>query len=302
VARREVVRLPVAGQMRDHVSYSELRLFEQCEWKWYLVKALGLGADERSLPMEFGSAIHSTLEKAFSPDATPSQEELDLEFRSAYEKNVEGLELQPHEVEERERLRELGPKIVRDALACPDLQGIRPMKNELALMVPIARTDGLDVKFKGFVDFVYAKRLKTKTVIYIADFKTCTWGWPAAKLMDPKVCAQILLYKHFFCKITGANPRDVSAAFILLRKTPREGDSSVSVEKIGAGPKVLQSALDFLQGTITGMHSGEYRKNRESCVRRWVDPVTKEDREARCPFFETTECPSADVPGVSTPR
>lgn len=286
----DIVRLPLYGQLREHVSYSELRLFRSCEWRWFLTNVAGLRQPERSLAMEFGSAIHSTLELAFAPGERPSLGSLAESFSSAFEKGLEGLEIDPSDLPERDRLREIGPTIVRDALACPDLQGIVPLRNELRLEEPIARTDGLDVKFKGYVDFIFVKKLAKKRVIYIADFKTCTWGWPYDKLSDPEVCAQILLYKHFFCKLTGAPPRDVSAAFILLKKTPRPGDATVQVAKIPAGPKVLEGAMDFLQGSITKMHGYSYQKNRGSCVREWIDSKTKEPRSAKCPFYQTENC------------
>jgi len=167
-------------------------------------------------------------------------------------------------------------------------------------MQPIGRTDGLDIKFKGFIDILFVKRLKTKSVIYVADFKTCQWGWPATKFRDIEVISQILLYKHFFCKLTGADPKNVTAAFILLKKKPKRTsekgvipetfDLCVEVEKISAGPKATQAALDYLQGSITAMHSYSYVKNFEVCSRSWIDQETKEEREAHCPFLNTEDC------------
>lgn len=289
---RDVVRLPIAGQLREHISYSEIRLFGECEWRWYLDQVMGMKVPERSLHLAFGSAIHRAMELAFSQDRPPLGD-VDAVLLSELDRELEGLELQKHELEERERLRWLAPTIVRDALACPDLQGIIPLKSELGLMVPIDRTDGLDVKFKGFVDFIYVKQLARKRVIYIADFKTCTWGWSYEKLTDPLVCAQILLYKHFFCKMTGAEPRDVSAAFILLKKSPPAGRPTVEVAKIGAGPKVLSQAIELLQGSISRMQSGTYRQNREACQRFWTDPVTKEERSWQCRHYGTPDCPAS---------
>lgn len=280
------------GQLRPHVSYSEVRLFNLCEWRWYLHHVFQQYQDERALAMEFGSAIHSALELMYGPERL-SVDDAMWKALSEFEKNLEGLELREDEGRDLMRLSWLVPRILRDCLSCPDLQGVEPLRTELRLLEPISRTDGLDIKFKGFVDFIFKKKLKRKTVIYIADFKTCQWGWPSQKLMDDEVCAQIVLYKYFFCRMTGANPRDVSVAFILLKKSPRPGDSHVQVCKVGGGPKALEKALNYIQTTITRMHSGSYRMNTESCVQSWTDRTTGELREIRCPYLDTNLCASS---------
>lgn len=287
--------LPVLGQLKGHVSFSEISQFNQCEWKWYLNVILKQAVEERALAMEFGSAIHSALEMIYGPDKM-SLEDASWLALTEFEKNLEGLELREDEGRELMKLSWLVPRILKDCLDCPELQGITSLRNELRIMEPISRSDGLDLKFKGFVDFIFEKKLKRKTVIYIADFKTCQWGWLPQKLMDPQVCAQILLYKHFFCRMTGADPKNVSCAFILLKKSPRPGESHVQVCKIGGGPKAMQTALEYLQRSITRMHSGSYRMNTDSCIFSWTDRVTKELRENRCPYLKTDLCASSCTP------
>ncbi len=290
------MHLPVLGQLRPHISYSEARLFETCQWKWYLSKVLGQAVDERSLAMEFGSSIHTGMECLYGPrddGSVPTVEEADAVTLEAFEQNTKGLELSAAESMDLMKLSWLVPRILSDCLSCPDLQGIQPLRTELQILEPLGRTDGLDVLFKGFVDFIFVKKLKRKTVIYIADFKTCVWGWPAKKLMDPKVIAQILLYKHFFCRLTGADPKNVTAAFILLKKAPPQGEPHVEVKKVGGGPKALQEALDWIQSSVTAMHSGHYRMNTDECVRHWTDRTTGLEVEARCPYLRTDLCPSA---------
>lgn len=277
------------GQLKAHVSYSEVRQFNQCEWKWYLNVILKQQVEERALAMEFGSAIHSALELMYGPERL-SVEDATNKALEEFEKNLEGLELREDEGRELMKLSWLVPRILRDCTTNEDLQGIVPLKTELRIMEPIARTDGLNLNFKGFVDFIFEKKLKRKRVIYIADFKTCQWGWLPQKLMDPEVCAQILLYKYFFCRLTGADPKDVTCAFILLKKNPRPGDSHVQVCKVGGGPKALERAIEYLQTTITKMHSGSYKMNTESCVFSWIDRATEELREIRCPYLGTDLC------------
>jgi hypothetical protein len=301
----ETVHLPLYGQLKEHVSFSELRLFNECSWKWYLIKVAGHTPTDRSFQMDFGKAVHSGMEVLYGPGGgdpdAASQHALRL-----YDEALGTIgPLHPTDAKEAERLRGyILPKMFRDCLDCPELQGIRPLRSELQLMQPIARTDGLEVLFKGFIDFIFVKRLKTKTVIYIADFKTCQWGWPAKKLQDIEVISQILLYKHFFCKLTGADPRNVTPAFILLKKRPRRTspkgelpetfDLSVEVAKVGGGPKATERALEYMQRSISEMHSYSYERNFGACVRSWIDQETDEERVARCPFAGTDLCPSSE--------
>lgn len=286
---KERISLPLCGQLKEHVSFSELRLFNECEWKWVLLKVFGQQTDERSYAMDFGKAVHSGMEAMYGPEG--SVEKGTESALALYDEALKTLDLS-HSSDHKEayRIRECIPGFYRDCAVCPELQGIKTLKSELQLMQPIVRTDGLDIKFKGFIDIVFVKRLKIKTVIYIADFKTCQWGWPAKKFQDIEVISQLLLYKHFFCKMMGADPKNVSIAFILLKKKPKDGELCVDVVKISAGPKATEKALEYMQKAITGMHSYSYGKNYGSCVRSWKDPETKEERVARCPFAGTEKC------------
>jgi hypothetical protein len=286
------VHLPLCGQLKEHVSFSELRLFNECQWKWVLLKVFGQQTDERSFQMDFGKAVHSGMEVMYSPGG--SIEKATENALALYDEALKTLDLShPSDYAEAHRIRDCIPGFYRDCAVCPELQGIKTLKSELQLMEQIERTDGLNIKFKGFIDIVFVKRLKIKTVIYVADFKTCQWGWPAKKFQDIEVISQLLLYKHFFCKMMGADPKNVSLAFILLKKKPKAGELCVEVAKISAGPKATEKALEYMQRAITGMHSYSYEKNYGSCVRSWKDPETKEERVARCPFAGTEKCPGS---------
>jgi len=286
------VHLPLCGQLKEHVSFSELRLFNECQWKWVLLKVFGEQTEDRSFQMDFGKAVHSGMEVMYGSDG--SIEKATENALAIYDEALKTLDLShPSDRAEAHRIRDCIPGFYRDCAVCPELQGIKTLKSELQLMQPIDRTDGLNVKFKGFIDIVFVKKLKRKTVIYVADFKTCQWGWPAKKFQDIEVISQLLLYKHYFCKMMGADPKNVSLAFILLKKKPKDGELCVEVAKISAGPKATEAALNYMQKAITGMHSYSYEKNYGSCVRSWKDPETKEERVVRCPFAGTDKCPGS---------
>lgn len=289
---RERVHLPLCGQLREHVSFSELRLFNECQWRWLLTKVYGLAPDDRSFQMDFGKAVHAGMEALYDRESPGDVERASALALGMYDRALSELGLcHPSDVDESQRIRPFIPRFYADCLTCPELQGIRSLVSELKLMQPIERTDGLKLMFKGFIDITFIKRLKRKTVIYIADFKTCSWGWPAAKFQDLEVISQLLLYKHFFCKMMGADPRNVSVAFILLKKDPRgEGESTVEVRKLSAGPKATEQALEYMQRAVTDMHSYSYGRNLDACERVWTDRRTKQERRAKCPFLDTELC------------
>jgi len=290
---RNTIHLPLYGQLKEHVSFSELRLFNECPWKWVLVKVFGLSSFDRSFQMDFGKAAHSGMEVLYARDTHHNVEAASSHALSLYDTalaELEAIGMHPSDLREARRIRDFLPRFYADCLVCPDLMGIKTLRSELQLMEAIERNDGLALKFKGFIDITFVRQLKRKTVIYIADFKTCQWGWPAKKLQDIEVISQILLYKHFFCKMTGADPRNVSIAFILLKKRPKDGDLTVSVERISAGPKSTQNALAYLQDTITDMHRYSYDQNFDACRRSWIDSETKEERSVTCPFLGTPDC------------
>jgi hypothetical protein len=77
------------------------------------------------------------------------------------------------------------------------------------------------MKFKGFIDMVIkTKDKRGNTILYICDFKTCSWGWPVEKKQDRNLQYQILLYKHFLCKKFDLDPKFVRTAFVLLKRKP----------------------------------------------------------------------------------
>lgn len=197
-----------------------------------------------------------------------------------------------------EQFLEAGERILRRFDECDELREAQVLFNEYRLEEPISRTDGLEIKFKGYIDLVIrTKDRRGKTVLYICDFKTASWGWTNEKKMDKELHFQILLYKHFFCKKHQLDPKQVRTAFILLLRSPRpekKGSSKlqcpVEFMPISAGPVSVQRALEELNSDITRLkqryHSGTLDKNHKNCVDEWHE---------RCPYLGTKHC-DAPVP------
>lgn len=235
--------------------------------------------------MAFGTAIHHAIELLKNRDVSkrPSVDDAKVEFVH---------KLITEEAKFRDTLRvvydlsvfvESGHRIIEHIDDVPELKDSVVWANEYLILEDIARSDGLELKFKGYVDFIVKMPAKrgNKTVLWILDFKTCSWGWSFQDINDPYKQLQLLLYKHFICKIKDVDPRDVRVAFVLLKKRPRPGTSPIEVVPISSGPKSLERAVETLQRTISEMHSGVYWKDTSSCVNKYKN---------RCAHLGTDRC------------
>lgn len=184
---------------------------------------------------------------------------------------------------------EAGKRILDCVDHVPEISSSTVVWNEFKLEERIGRTDGLDVTFKGFVDIVVKVQPKRgKPLLFICDFKTCSWGWPREKREDPAILAQLYLYKHFICKRFALDPKHVRTAFVLLKKRPSRPDQAIEWAPVGSGPQPMREAIDALQADITRMSSGEYSHDRSKCVVRFGKT------ESVCPYYRTEHCPTPE--------
>ncbi len=179
-----------------------------------------------------------------------------------------------------------GDNILSRFHECDELREAEVLYNEHPLYVPIDRDD-MDLKFKGFIDMVIrTKDKRGNTILYVLDFKTCSWGWDRDKRQDKAVHFQILLYKHFLCKKFNLDPKMVRCAFVLLKKRPRKDDHPVEWFPISAGPVSVQRAVDELNMDMTEIArrelTGNFKKDRNQCVNSFGDT---------CPYLRTEQCP-----------
>lgn len=277
--------------MRPHISYSEVYEFaNNCQHRWYLNYYLKHRREIQSIHFDFGTAMHSALERHYTRKDPVSVEEAERIFKEElsrlyaehspkYDKAVDAKEL--------ERLTVAGINIIRSFGATPELQGAEVVHNEYPLFEPISRDDGMDIKFKGFIDLVIkSKDKRGKPILYVCDFKTCSWGWDGDTRQDRWKHYQVFLYKHFLCKRFNIDPKQVRTAFILLKKRPAKGVHPVEFFPVSAGPVSVQRALDVLNENITEMSarltSGEFVKNRKSCVDKYGNT---------CPHYDGPLCP-----------
>jgi hypothetical protein len=131
--------------------------------------------------------------------------------------------------------------------------------------------------FKGFVDgILVVKDKRGRDKYIIIDWKTCGWGWTKDKQDDFDVHLQLLLYKYYWTKKHNINSRDVKAAFALLKRDGKPGNS-VSLIPIQAGPTPIEKGLRIVDNHIRSVSKGFFIKNRDACK--------------FCEFNNTVHCP-----------
>lgn len=281
--------MTVVPFVRPHVSYSEWMLWRQCQQRWKLDFVDGHRSKVVGVHMDFGTVIHGTIERlrCRRPDPALTIDDHVRSFRSSFEALYnEHRPLYRDPVPTMEFFLEAGETILRRFHECRELAEAEVVYNEHELFEPIDRSD-VSLNFKGFIDMVIkTKDARGKTILYVCDFKTCSWGWGRDKRQDKDLHFQILLYKHFLCKKFDLDPKLVRTAFVLLKKRPRKDDSPVEFLPISAGPVSVQRALDELDADIGSMNravtTGTFVKNRNACIN---------DFGERCPHSGTDRCP-----------
>lgn len=278
--------------MRPHISYSELVEFANvCQHRWNLNYLQNLRSNVYSIHFDFGTAVHEALEVYLTKKDPVDVETAVQRFKDTMAKltgeNGKRYE-KPLPVKDYADLLGAGERILRAVKDIPELKDAEVVHNEYPLFESIDRDDGVDIKFKGFIDLVIKTKTKAKngdTVLYVCDFKTCSWGWGRETREDKWKHFQIFLYKYYLCKKFNIDPKYVRTAFILLKKRPPKGTDPVEFFPVSAGPISVQRALNVLNENLTEMRTriekSDFVKNREMCVDKFGNT---------CPYFKTDLC------------
>jgi len=254
---------------KQHISYSELKIFTECPYKWHLQYEKGLSGFTGNIYTAFGTAIHSVCEQ--SALGNLPDEDFAEHFDVVFLNELKALDEKPNNkmiVEMREQSREIFHKVF------PALQELFPnyevYSSEETIYEPISELD-FTRYLKGFIDLV----IKTPDGKYhIIDWKSCSWGWDAQKRSDAMVTYQLTLYKKFFCEKHNIDPEMVETHFGLLKRTAKK--DNVEIFRVTSGPRKVANATKVLVDSCKSIHTGIKVKNRNSCK--------------GCPFNNTEHC------------
>lgn len=253
---------------KKHVSFSEIKVFDECAYRWYLIYDQGHRQGD-TVHTIFGSLIHKSIDdkkrgqnntwisfgKSFLRWAAKNTDEKSFAKHTPKEWVLQGFKIY-HEVFD--WLEETFPKY-------------ELVQSELQLFEKI---ENIDLCFKGFIDLV----IKDKDGFYhVIDFKTTDWGWDAEKKSDTKKLYQVILYKKFFCQKYQIDPKLVKTHYVLLKRNPSKNSPRSELFTISSGEKKVENATEWLQDSALSISKKIKMKNRYAC--KW------------CPFKNTKLCP-----------
>ena len=257
--------------MRSHISFSEIKTWDECAYKHKLVyidKTKEFLGNEYTA---FGTAVHHVCEKVVVDEKT----NLLFEFNTKF---LEELTLLTEKkVEIKKNLVNQMRKQVENLLSF-----ILPaLKKTFADFEVISVEEELyeilnntDLKFKGYIDLV----IKTSDQKYhVIDWKTCSWGWDSKRKSDRITTYQLTLYKHFFALKHGIDPKNIETHFALLKRTAKS--NNVEIFRVTSGAKKTENAIKLLDKAIYNIKHEKYIKNRLSCTQGYG-----------CEFYQTKYC------------
>jgi len=251
-----------------HISFSELKLWNECPWKHKLVYLEGIKAFEGNEHTAFGTAVHSTCEQLVENNISNAPEYFQEQFLKELQGLPENYELKKDLVVS---MRVQGCMLSAHILpALKDYFGDYELVSvEEKLYEPIEGYD--DYNFKGYIDLV----LKTSDGKYhIIDWKTCSWGWDAKKKADKYITYQLTLYKKFWCEKYEVDPSLVETHFALLKRTAKK--DNVEIFRVTSGPRKTENATKLLTNALIHISKGNHVKDRRSC--------------SNCEFRKTEHC------------
>ena len=256
--------------MKEHISYSELKIWAECPFKHkviYIDKQKGFQGNEYTA---FGSSIHTLCENAVqglldSPD-------YDDFFDESFDRELEQLaETREDLVEQmRSQAKTITPQIMPALEKYFEEYKVFSVEEKLFQKINDFSLD--KYKFKGYIDLV----VKTPDGKYhVIDWKTCSWGWDRDKRNSKLVTYQLTLYKIFFCEKHNIDPKMVETHFALLKRTAKK--DNVEIFRVTSGPRKTTNATELLRKALKSIENKMYIKNRLSCK--------------GCEFRKTQLCP-----------
>lgn len=256
----EASRFELLPTGKPHVSFSEIRDWDACSYRHRLKYVLKIDLGQPGPLLDFGTAVHASCEDYLRTREMKPSIALDM-IRAIWEKNAA---LKGFEPEGLDRYVQEAQGILADVPSWMEatFPGWKFVDAEHYLYEPI---EGRPHAFKGFIDGVITcDGPRGKTLVWLLDWKTTSWGWSSDKKSDPMVRAQLTLYKNFWSTKTGTDPRDVRCGFVLLKRTAKPGTRCELVTS-SVGDVTTGRALQVVNNMVASVKRGIAIKNKASC-------------------------------------
>jgi hypothetical protein len=252
--------------VREHISYSEFKVWNECAFQHKLKYIDGIESFTGNAFTAFGTAIHSVCEEI----AARNTDLMEQKFLTNFEEELSKLLETNNQEQLISDMRQQGVDLLPFVLK--ELEKKFPNFELVAVEEELFEDfEDFGLKFKGFIDLI----IKTTDGKYhIIDWKTCSWGWDAQKKSDKIVNYQLIFYKWFWANKHNIPLKNIECHFGLLKRTANK--DKVEVFRITSGQKKIDNALTLLRNVIINIQRKKYFKNRLSCK--------------YCPFFKTEHC------------
>ncbi len=254
--------------MRQHISFSELKIWNDCAFKHKLVYLDGIKEFKGSEHTAFGTAMHYVCENVFD-----ESNDLQNIFQTKFLNELKSLKADNVPLNKNlvENMRKQGNKMLSYILPAvkKTFGSFEVISIEEDLYIPIEQ----DLHFKGFIDLV----LKVGDTYHVIDWKTCSWGWDARRKADRMTTYQLTLYKHFFAKKHNIDVDKIETHFALLKRTAKT--DNVEIFRVTSGQKKIQNAIKLLDKAVYNIKNSKFIKNKLSCTSGFG-----------CEFYKTQYC------------
>jgi len=210
-----------------HLSYSQISMYQSCQYKWKKVYIDRLKETSVSIDLLFGTAMHFVIQEWLTCMYTVSAKaanEMDLNallkvtMADEYKK---GLAAGKGHFSNATQMREYlfhGSQIIEELHK--KRSEYFPIKDHELVGIEVPLVVDVDpirkIAFTAFLDVVL-KNTRTDEIIII-DLKTSRNGWNAKKKADSKSMAQLLFYKKYYAEQHNILLEKISILYLVLKR------------------------------------------------------------------------------------
>jgi len=270
---------------KQHISYSEVKIWKECAWRHKLAYIDKLDEYEPNVYADFGSIVHEHIENYLKTNKMLLENcAKDLQDKWIQRKYDDKLLIEGRISEDKKYKHvylETWQEYAKNILAeFPDWMDETFPNWELveAEHFLMENIDNNDIKFKGYVDCIIKvpKGKNGKFNYWVIDWKTTgPAGWFYQKKRDFLTLAQIGLYKYYWSVKNEIDLKDIRTGFVFLKRGGKP-KKCLELFKVSAGPKFVEKTIKLVDSMIFTVKRGFFPKNYENC--RW------------CPFRNTEHC------------
>ena len=254
-------RFEVLPTGKPHVSFSEVREWDECSYRHKLKHVLKIDLGKPGPLMDFGTAVHAACERYLRTRVMDTVVATSM-IRKVWEQNKDVVGFEPATIE---RYVKEAEEILADVPVWLEetFPGWECIDAEHYLYEPIL---GHPHAFKGFIDgIIRCDGPRGKKLTWLLDWKTTGWGWSSQKKGDEMVRTQLILYKNFWSTKTGTDPKDVRCGFVLLKRSATPGKHCELVSA-SVGDVTTGRSLKVINNMLHSVKKGIAIKNRTSCT------------------------------------